>query len=155
VLAWQLEEAMKKDGVGKNEMAKRMHTSRSQLDRILDPDNDKVQLDTVFKAAQVLGREVKMELRRVDGVCCVRYVHRSSRGAADDNRLRECFSIFRDLSRSSGSFRRRAPRLLFSSALRSAYRACDCASERFGGLLTGCSWPTDAVLHAAPRTLTD
>lgn len=62
VLAWQLEEAMKKDGVSKNEMAKRMHTSRSQLDRILDPDNDKIQLDTVFKAAQVLGREVKMEL---------------------------------------------------------------------------------------------
>jgi len=32
------------------------------VDRILDPDNDKIQLDTVFKAAQVLGREVKMEL---------------------------------------------------------------------------------------------
>jgi len=62
VLAWQLESAMEKQGVSKNEMAKRMHTSRSQLDRILDPDNDKVQLDTVFKAAQVLGREVKMEL---------------------------------------------------------------------------------------------
>lgn len=62
VLAWQLEEAMKKDGASKNEMAKRMHTSRSQLDRILDPENDKIQLDTVFKAAQVLGREVKMEL---------------------------------------------------------------------------------------------
>jgi hypothetical protein len=43
-------------------MAKRMHTSRSQLDRILDPDNDKVQLDTVFKAAHALGREVKLEL---------------------------------------------------------------------------------------------
>lgn len=62
VLAWQLDEAMKKGGVSKNEMAKRMHTSRSQLDRILDPDNDKIQLDTVFKAAQVLGREVKIEL---------------------------------------------------------------------------------------------
>ena len=62
VLAWQLERAMEKQGVSKNEMAKRMHTSRSQLDRILDPDNDKIQLDTVFKAAQVLGREVKMEL---------------------------------------------------------------------------------------------
>jgi hypothetical protein len=62
VLAWQLKEAMKKDGVSKNEMAKRMQTSRSQLDRILDPDNDKIQLDTVFKAAQVLGRDVKLEL---------------------------------------------------------------------------------------------
>ena len=62
VLAWQLAKAMEKEGVSKNEMAKRMHTSRSQLDRILDPDNDKIQLDTVFKAAHVLGREVKMEL---------------------------------------------------------------------------------------------
>lgn len=51
-LAWQLE----------NAMAKRMHTSRSQLDRILDPDNDKIQLDTVFKAARALGREVRLEL---------------------------------------------------------------------------------------------
>jgi len=62
VLAWQLEKAMAKEGLTKNEMAKRMHTSRSQLDRILDPDNDKIQLDTVFKAARVLGRDVKLEL---------------------------------------------------------------------------------------------
>jgi hypothetical protein len=62
VLAWELEKAMAKEGVTKNEMAKRMQTSRSQLDRILDPDNDKVQLDTVFKAARALGREVKLEL---------------------------------------------------------------------------------------------
>ncbi len=62
VLAWQLEQAMQKEGMSKNQMAKRMHTSRSQLDRILDPTNDKIQLDTVFKAAQVLGRDVKLEL---------------------------------------------------------------------------------------------
>ncbi len=62
VLAWQLEAAMAKKGITKNEMAKRMHTSRSQLDRILDPDNDKIQLDTVFKAARILGRGVKLEL---------------------------------------------------------------------------------------------
>jgi DNA-binding Xre family transcriptional regulator len=62
VLAWQLEKAMAKEGVTKNEMAKRMRTSRSQLDRILDPDNDKIQLDTVFKAARVLGRELRLEL---------------------------------------------------------------------------------------------
>ncbi len=62
VLAWELERAMTDGGVTKNEMAKRMHTSRSQLDRILDPDNDKIQLDTVFKAARALGREVKLEL---------------------------------------------------------------------------------------------
>jgi len=62
VLAWQLEKAMAKEGLTKNEMAKRMRTSRSQLDRILDPDNDKIQLDTVFKAARVLGRGVKLQL---------------------------------------------------------------------------------------------
>lgn len=62
VLAWQLEEAMRGAGMTKNEMAKRMHTSRSQLDRILDPRNAKIQLDTVFKAAHVLGRDVKLEL---------------------------------------------------------------------------------------------
>lgn len=61
-LAWQLENAMVKEGMTKNEMAKRMHTSRSQLDRILDPGNDRIQLDTVFKAARALGREVKLEL---------------------------------------------------------------------------------------------
>ena len=62
VLAWQLENAMAKEGVTKNEMAKRMRTSRSQLERILDPGNDKIQLDTVFKAARVLGRELRLEL---------------------------------------------------------------------------------------------
>src|SRR5688572_14603762 len=62
VLAWQLENAMAKEGVTKNEMARRMRTSRSQLERILDPDNDKIQLDTAFKAARVLGRELKLEL---------------------------------------------------------------------------------------------
>ncbi|HEX7081083.1 MAG TPA: hypothetical protein VF329_08730 [Gammaproteobacteria bacterium] len=48
---------MKEKGVSKNEMAKRMQTSRSQLDRILDPDSDKIRLDTVFKAARVRGRK--------------------------------------------------------------------------------------------------
>ena len=62
VLAWQLEEAMRKAGMTKNELAKRMRTSRSQLDRILDPSNARIQLDTVFKAAHVLGRDVKLEL---------------------------------------------------------------------------------------------
>ena len=62
VLAWQIETAMAKEGMTKNELAKRMQTSRSQLDRILDPDNDKIQLDTVFKAAHALGRELKLEL---------------------------------------------------------------------------------------------
>ncbi len=62
VLAWQLEQAMAKKQMSKNQMAKAMKTSRSQLDRILDPDNEAIQLDTVIKAARVLGREVRIEL---------------------------------------------------------------------------------------------
>ena len=62
VLAWQLEQAMTKKRMSKNQMAKAMRTSRSQVDRILDPDNTRVQLDTVMKAARVLGREVRIEL---------------------------------------------------------------------------------------------
>ena len=48
--------------MSKNQMAKAMKTSRSQLDRILDPANDRIQLDTVIEAARVLGRELRIEL---------------------------------------------------------------------------------------------
>lgn len=61
VLAWQIEEAMKAQGITKAEMARRMDTSRAHLDRLLDPDNDKVQLDTVQRAAAV-GRKLCLEL---------------------------------------------------------------------------------------------
>jgi len=56
VLAWQLTEAMKKNHISKVEMAKRMHTSRSQLDRLLDPKNDKVFVGTVQRAAFAIGK---------------------------------------------------------------------------------------------------
>jgi DNA-binding phage protein len=62
VLAWQLEQAMAKQKMSKNQMAKAMRTSRSQLDRILSPDNDRVQLDTIIKAAHVLGHQLRIEL---------------------------------------------------------------------------------------------
>ncbi len=62
VLAFQLEQAMEKEHLSKNQMAKRMKTSRSQLDRILDPENPNIQLDTILKAASVLGRELHLEL---------------------------------------------------------------------------------------------
>jgi hypothetical protein len=62
VLAWQISETMKKKGISKIEMAKRMHTSRSQLDRFLDPDNDKVLLETVQRAASAIGKRVSMSL---------------------------------------------------------------------------------------------
>ncbi|RLA21786.1 MAG: Fis family transcriptional regulator [Gammaproteobacteria bacterium] len=62
VLAWQLQQAMTEQQISKNQMAKAMKTSRSQLDRILDPDNDSIQLATLLNAARVLGRELRIEL---------------------------------------------------------------------------------------------
>ena len=62
VLAWQLERAMEEKQLSKNQMAKAMKTSRSQLDRILDPDNDRVQLATLTAAARVVGRQLRIEL---------------------------------------------------------------------------------------------
>ena len=53
---------MKEQNVSKAEMAKRMHTSRAALDRLLDPNNDAVTLSTLQKAATAVGREIRLEL---------------------------------------------------------------------------------------------
>src|SRR5213596_1441657 len=58
VLAWQLEQAMRKQQKTKQAMARQLHTSRSQLDRLLDPSNVSVTLDTITRAARVLGKRV-------------------------------------------------------------------------------------------------
>src|ERR1700737_2474190 len=58
VLAWQLEQAMQEQQKSKQAMAKQLHTSRSQLDRLLDPQNVSVTLDTITRAARVLGKRV-------------------------------------------------------------------------------------------------
>jgi antitoxin HicB len=62
VLAWQIEKAMKAQRITKVEMARRMGTSRAHLDRLLDPRNAKVQLDTVQRAASAVGRRLRVEL---------------------------------------------------------------------------------------------
>lgn len=62
VLAFQLAEAMKAQGITKVEMAKRLTTSRSQLDRLLDPNNASVSLSVLVRAAKVLGRGLRLEL---------------------------------------------------------------------------------------------
>lgn len=62
VLTRQLEAAMEAKGLSKAEMARRMHTSRAALNRLLDPENDSVTLNTLHKAATVIGREVRLEL---------------------------------------------------------------------------------------------
>ena len=63
VLAYQLETAMKESGINKVEMAKQLKTSRSQLDRLLDPKNDKVTLAALSQAARAVGRTLRVELQ--------------------------------------------------------------------------------------------
>jgi antitoxin HicB len=58
VLAWQLEQAMKEQQKTKQTMAKQLHTSRSQLDRLLDPRNVSVTIATITRAARALGKRV-------------------------------------------------------------------------------------------------
>jgi len=62
VVARQLDRLMKKEGLTKSALAKRMQTSRAQLDRLLDPENESVTLGTLVRAAHAVGRELRMEL---------------------------------------------------------------------------------------------
>jgi hypothetical protein len=62
-LAWQVRQAMKKEKINKVEMARRMNTSRAALDRLLDPQNASVTLQTLCRAAQAIGRDLRIELR--------------------------------------------------------------------------------------------
>jgi hypothetical protein len=63
VLVEQLSDAMQSGNLSKVVMAQRMVTSRSQLDRVLDPDNLSIQLDTLFKAARAVGKTVEIRLK--------------------------------------------------------------------------------------------
>lgn len=63
VLAWQISQAMEAQSITKKAMAERMQTSRSQLDRLLDPENDAVSLETLARAAHAIGRNLKLELQ--------------------------------------------------------------------------------------------
>lgn len=58
VLAWQLEQAMQEQQKTKRAVARQLHTSRSQLDRLLDPRNVSVTLDTLTRAAGALGKRL-------------------------------------------------------------------------------------------------
>ena len=62
VLARQIGALMQAEGVTKTALAKRMQTSRAQLDRLLDPDNESVTLGTLARAAQAVGRKLRFEL---------------------------------------------------------------------------------------------
>ena len=62
VLAFQVQKAMEEKNLSKTEMAKKMNTSRSALDRLLNPDNDSVTLQTMKKAAHAVGRRLHFRL---------------------------------------------------------------------------------------------
>jgi antitoxin HicB len=61
VIAWQLSEAMKERKISKNKMAALLKTSRTQVDRLLDP-NDDITLSSLQRAAAMVGRRVLIEL---------------------------------------------------------------------------------------------
>ena len=62
VLAWQIAKTMQEESITKTEMAKRMCTSRASLERLLDPENYSVTLRTMHRAAEVLGKELRLAL---------------------------------------------------------------------------------------------
>jgi antitoxin HicB len=62
VLARQLAEEMKKKRLTKKRMAELMKTSRAQLDRLLDPENGNITIESLQRAARIVGRELRMEL---------------------------------------------------------------------------------------------
>jgi len=62
ILAWQIREQMTVQGISKVDMAKRMETSRAQLDHLLDPEDGDVNLKTVQRAAAAVGKKLRVEL---------------------------------------------------------------------------------------------
>jgi plasmid maintenance system antidote protein VapI len=62
LLSYQLLEKLEKDNMTKSELAARLSTSRSAVNRILDPNNESITLTTLQKVAEVLGKKLKIEL---------------------------------------------------------------------------------------------
>lgn len=62
VIAYRIEMEMKRANLSKSALAEKMHTSRSALDRLLDPSNVSVTLQTLERAALALGKNLKVEL---------------------------------------------------------------------------------------------
>jgi predicted XRE-type DNA-binding protein len=61
IVAWQLAQAMKKKRISKSKMAALLKTSRTQVDRLLDPKND-IALTSLQRAAAMVGRRVSIKL---------------------------------------------------------------------------------------------
>lgn len=62
VIAWQLAEAMRERKMSKTRLAQLLHTSRSQVNRVLDPNDGNVTIETLQRAAALVGRRVEVAL---------------------------------------------------------------------------------------------
>jgi predicted double-glycine peptidase len=62
IIAYELGKKMKKDHLNKTEMAEQMKTSRSALERLLDPNNTSITLNTLAKAAHMVGKRLHVSL---------------------------------------------------------------------------------------------
>jgi predicted XRE-type DNA-binding protein len=62
IIAWQLAERLKAKRMSKKRLAELMKTSRAQVDRILDPEKGNVTIETLQRAAAMVGRKVRLEL---------------------------------------------------------------------------------------------
>jgi DNA-binding Xre family transcriptional regulator len=62
IIAYQLQEAIKKDHLTKTDLAAQLCTSRAAVNRLLDPENESITLLTLKKAANVLGKKLRLEL---------------------------------------------------------------------------------------------
>ena len=58
VIAYELSKEIKKQNITKNKMANSMRTSRSELDRLLDPENTSITLHSLVKASNALGKKL-------------------------------------------------------------------------------------------------
>jgi antitoxin HicB len=65
VIAWQIKQEMAAQHISKKAMAARLHTSRSQVDRLLDPENAAVHLTTLARAAREVGYRINISMERI------------------------------------------------------------------------------------------
>lgn len=84
VLAWQLSQEMLHQNKTKQAMARDLRTSRSQLDRLLDPQNASISLDTMARAARVLGKSLIIQIgdrKPAKAAKQIKRVHRHGTGS--------------------------------------------------------------------------
>ena len=62
VIAWQIKSFIETNHINKTAFAKKMHTSRSQLDRLLDPENTNISLKALVSTANAMGKHVEIRL---------------------------------------------------------------------------------------------